>query len=738
MADNSEEVSLLRWNSTTSASSQSQRGRSAVRISPLSDGSKLAVDLDFESDEEDELVKLERRSSGRKKVVGLWPLELAVLCVEHVQYSALLLALSLYWAFPLHYIQGLSFVFWINIDAWDFWAVSKEINNLTAPLDRVYRGARGSNLPSGDIALDYAWISRGWSIGVACCLLWTLTTWLVLRRLRRRFQHRTAMIFTVLSWLAILLALPALYASTRVFQCRTESINGTSRYVVDTINSVECNSLTRTVLIILSVLLVMIPLYGVLPLTMYGWIRSQLVSPSPKRHEAYLKLKEAEFGQGVSDSWLLGKWTLFAAFKRSAVYYHPVSFLWKFGVCIAVWFSHDQRPGWKTAQASVCVAVFGIWLLWSIVIWRGPFRVVALNIAHYISVLCLLLVSLLGAFVAADVETPLLRGELLQIYLIVINSVAVGLLLCVWIYLIVEWVRSRKGKGKGVWPALFSRTSRKDELDQTTSRYLLAMLRAQQCLQATKQIPPVLAPCHELARHIQIINAYCREAEQEEDQLHSSLWQVLDELTAMHSVLLRKSIFADSSKDSVRYCAQELHKLLPAWQKQLRQREKDFILMKPVKRRILLKLYVMSLFLSKSGQAEQRPSSMVQRSGNAGHKKKSAVRFADVPDVHSVSSADVADYLRSASQSTLGLADEDLAVHDAFLQQIDEILPEQRGRAFSAESTFSEDLSQPISSDLSEPQLDQAPSPQEDTPNVDPSPTGEQSGINLQTEDSAV
>eukprot|EP00117_Sycon_ciliatum_P018850 scpid52291/ scgid17279/ len=718
MTNKSENLPLMRWEDEPSPASGTGKKKSAggrkrpwSRLGRVSDDGRLDVDLDDESDSDERLVELERRSTHRKKLVGgLWPLELALLCMEHLQYSALLLALSMYWAFPMDFIKSLSFLFWINLDAWSFYAVYKG----------VYHGSKNSNLPSGDIGLNYSYVVAGWCAMVAVGALAVLLCWVYFRRTRRDYLHRMAVLLSAASWLAVFVALPALYAGGRVFRCRTLFADGTSHSVVDMMNEIACKSSSHTTLIVVTVLFVLLPLYAMLPVAMVIWIRNQLVSACPVRHEAYLKLKETEYGQGLNDSWLLGKWTLFAALKRRAVYYHPLSFLLKCVLCVAVWLSHDQRATWKTAQASLCVAAFGVWLLWSALVWRGPFRIRALNVAHYASILCLLIVSLLGAFAAAEVETPLMRGELMQTYLIVFNAAPVGLLLLIWCFLLWKRWRWQRGLGGGVWPAMFEHTTHdgagagggKAEAGAEQgqhSRYLLAMLRAQQCLKSVKQCMPVLAPCHELARHIHIINAYCREAEQERDQLHSSLLHLLDELTVMHTVLLRKSIFADTSKASVRFCAHELHQLLPAWQKQLVQREKDFILMKPVKRRILLKLYVMSMFLSKcshsdrentymkdAGSWEGSAATAVPKQRRAPAKKSVGVRFTEMDDARSVSSTDVQDYLRAASHSSINLLEDDgdTEAHDRFLQAIDDLLPEERARGYSVVDTFRLRMSQ--------------------------------------------
>ena len=54
-----------------------------------------------------------------------------------------------------------------------------------------------------------------------------------------------------------------------------------------------------------------------------------------------------------------------------------------------------------------------------------------------------------------------------------------------------------------------------------------------------------------------------------------------------------RSLFANSVKDSIRRTAGEFMRMMPQFVRRLAQREYDFIMIKPVKRRILLKLYIM-------------------------------------------------------------------------------------------------------------------------------------------------
>jgi len=59
-----------------------------------------------------------------------------------------------------------------------------------------------------------------------------------------------------------------------------------------------------------------------------------------------------------------------------------------------------------------------------------------------------------------------------------------------------------------------------------------------------QRVPALLAPVHELSRHIHVMNAYCREAEYTRDALHMVLWEVLDDLVETHANVAPKSLFA--------------------------------------------------------------------------------------------------------------------------------------------------------------------------------------------------
>lgn len=129
------------------------------------------------------------------------------------------------------------------------------------------------------------------------------------------------------------------------------------------------------------------------------------------------------------------------------------------------------------------------------------------------------------------------------------------------------------------------------KMAENTRKYLRALLCGRVVLEQALTTSKLFSPAHEVARQIQIINAYCREAELLNDPIHDALWDLLDELLEAHATVAPFSLFAESAKPSIRMTAKELMKLLPSFKERLAQREYDFILVSPMKKRMLLKMY---------------------------------------------------------------------------------------------------------------------------------------------------
>ena len=65
----------------------------------------------------------------------------------------------------------------------------------------------------------------------------------------------------------------------------------------------------------------------------------------------------------------------------------------------------------------------------------------------------------------------------------------------------------------------------------------------------------------------------------------------------MPKYLMVNILLTDSVKKSVRKTAAEFMSLVPMFSRRLAQRDYDFILVNPVRKRILLKMYIMGMFI---------------------------------------------------------------------------------------------------------------------------------------------
>ena len=228
-----------------------------------------------------------------------------------------------------------------------------------------------------------------------------------------------------------------------------------------------------------------------------------------------------------------------------------------------------------------------------------PFRIMSFNFM----ILFCLLVNISNAYVGVMVEmfntneiinaffAPPIPGTILIWLNVGWASVTV-----LWLaYLILRHLKVIYPK-QPLWPMLG--TNGKSNIGEETKKYMRAVLRGRHTLEKALSSAPIFAPVHELERQIHIINAYCREAEFLDDPTFDSLWDLLDELIEAHRTLAPHSLFTLSVKKTIRETAKEFMTLMPHMRKRLDQREYDFILMDPMKKRMLLKMYVLGTFVN--------------------------------------------------------------------------------------------------------------------------------------------
>lgn len=285
---------------------------------------------------------------------------------------------------------------------------------------------------------------------------------------------------------------------------------------------------------------------------------------------------------------------------------------WK-GISRLLHIIFNITPMWVVAKVFLLLLVVGLCaidhlgggigallsLLCLIMVRSLPFRVMSFNFM----ILFCLLINICNAYLGTMVEMFNANEIVNAIYAPPIPEIILTWINVGWSCGAILWLIYLLGRYFGVlfskrplWPTLT--TDGKSNISEETKKYMRAVLRGRHTLEKALSSPPMFAPVHELERQIHIINAYCREAEFLDDPTFDSLWDLLDELIEAHRNLSPQSLFALSVKKSIRETAKEFMTLMPQMRKRLDQREYDFILMDPMKKRMLLKMFVLGTFVN--------------------------------------------------------------------------------------------------------------------------------------------
>ena len=522
--------------------------------------------------------------------ISLWLSDSVLMLIEHIQIFAVFLVLSEKWSWPLDWIRETSFVLLINLDIWEFWKINKDI----------YDGASDAYIPSGDM-FSYKTYMIIWTvIALTFCTGYiAIYRYLIHKRPLYLLLYLTRM-KRVLSIVAQVVCIPIGLVVVRLLQCRPKvtasaaTALASSEKVLNVENDVTCwsgshltyglETLGWFLLLIAAILFLVYPVY------LWRITKSEVFTHSSSQHEGYLLLKEAEYLKGLDIVWAVEQFFLFSSYRRPWVYYQSVMYFLRFSVVFAYGISLDYKV---YPMAIVTITMFLLALIMMVV---KPFRVNVYNVMKIVSLLCNMLNALIGLMLELDVESAILFYPNIKYALLGINSFAIFAFVVFFSFLVLRHYGVIKKK-QPLWPAL-AKDEKSKELDPNTRRYLRAVLQGRQVLERALSAPPIFAPVYELERQIQIINAYCREAEVTGNQTFHTLWDLLDELIEAHNVFNSQSLFSQSNKKTAQDTANELMKIMPAFRKRMDKREYDFILMNPVKRRMLLKMYALGLFLN--------------------------------------------------------------------------------------------------------------------------------------------
>lgn len=513
-------------------------------------------------------------SPSQRRKTMLIAEDAVMMILDYLQIYALIMAMAVRWPWPTEWLYATRFLFLVNVDVWEFLKIN------TAG---VITAARDGFIDSNLITIDYRFVLLGWAVFAFASIISYIAFFIGMKYQRRlNLLLQIAKLKRVFLILAQVVAIPLGVNFAKVFHCNADGN-------MDVHNETLCGGGEHIAYICVAIFL-FFGLYVLLPLWMIMKTRTQVFSYKAERHEGYLQLKEAEYAHSLDLIWALNLYHMFSSFRLFWAYYRPVIFFIKF-IFIISYATLFWYPVWQIGAYTLPLLLL---LIVSLIKW--PFRVTSFNPQLFISIFCLLLLAALGVVQNAETsDSVFFQATYLLSELLVINCIWLGFTI-LWVLFIIVRYAGILCKSKPLWPQMDS--NRRDKMAENTQKYMRALLCGRVVLEQALTSNKLFSPAHEVSRQIQIINAYCREAELLNDPIHDTLWDLLDELLEAHSRISPYSLFAESVKPSISVTAKELMKLLPSFKQRLAQREYDFILMSPMKRRMLLKMYALGVFMN--------------------------------------------------------------------------------------------------------------------------------------------
>ncbi|KAL3867679.1 hypothetical protein ACJMK2_040550 [Sinanodonta woodiana] len=555
---------------------------------PLSRNLKVEVAEQWEQGIEDDDEIFNQVDQKKKRHVSLLWLDLAVLALEYLQVLALLQSMSLRWVWPEDWLRSMNFLLLFNLDAWEF----IKIHNAD-----TYKSIQNYYTPSSTVKISYNDIVMGWGITVVI-LASAFITFLAV--LKYRF-YPTPWASNILSWSHLVvitvvqvLTIPLGLVIFRLFQCRS-----TDNYL-DVMNEVQCFKKDHWVYAG-PFLILGIALFLLFPAYLFKKIRTDALSGNSKGHNAFLLLKETEYKIHLNRYWLMSNLFYFSSFRFWGLYYRPIIHCIKI-ILLIIYTAAFTNPN---AQAITVTTILLVSFLLFLIL--RPYRLMSMNLFLFLNFLCLTGNAFLGALRSSYTATTLPSPWLVPSYIIYfLGAVQIIWLVCLLIlltYLISRTICYKKKCciKRSIWPNIASESE--GQIGPETRTFMMAILRGKILLDKIKRTPAIFAPVHDLAKHIEIINAYMREAEYVQDALHPTLWELLDDMVEAHAELEPQSLFSESVKQSIRQTTANFLAMLPEFTQRLAQREYDFALASPKKRRLLFKMYILGLFLN--GRSEK-------------------------------------------------------------------------------------------------------------------------------------
>lgn len=308
------------------------------------------------------------------------------------------------------------------------------------------------------------------------------------------------------------------------------------------------------------------------PLHIAQNIRYNLVTSDGEDHEEYLWLREMEYTLKISAEWMVNRYYLLSSYRRTWLrcYHRVVSLYFKL-VLVLVHTYYNEHPETKIHVLTLLYIAFLI-----IIIVLPPFRHYSSNVLYIILHTTIMIILGITCLKSMDPENPTLVERNMADILLCFTLI--GMVLSVlWILFVIclraKWPVNAKGLKlqllgyKDIIEDLRSATRVVLQLKTTTSYYFVR-----------KDILETLID--KLIFHYKYI-------EKDGHLLTLTLMERLEQLTYFFNQVKHTSLLP----------CQRLEENLDLFSMVMQRRWRQQVLMNPIKRRVLLKLYILKLFM---------------------------------------------------------------------------------------------------------------------------------------------
>ncbi|XP_063686817.1 uncharacterized protein LOC134820379 [Bolinopsis microptera] len=597
-----------------------------VPLLDVGDTAKVVIELE-EKDEDDLFFEDTFNEVNPKNRIAQWPSDAVMLIITHAQIFLLLFSWSLNLKTPWSYQFTAAFSWMLYVtDYWSWYKIESAGFNVTVwPTDSGY--ANSENIPT-----EYYILTMGISITVVTLIAMFSVFYVFVSWSTSGEENHMKYLAYLRKWFVYVLELAVLpfgILAVRWWWCRYNGSDTRSpnplHNATDVKPSETCLIWNRDMWTLVHALYPVLILLAWCAVPVYIFVKNKkhVFTDITIEHEGYILLKETEYVYGINEEWLLSGYYLLSSFRRKFVYMRCYVFVVKLMLIIVYGAVFD----YEKLQAFLFTGIF--FVLSGLVMVGRPYRIMSFNVMLFLSLFVHFCNAFVGVCIEMDTRNAFIQEDFLYAEMIMLNG-GFYVLCAVWFtFLFMRWNKIVLRTQRPLWPNLTKTNAVKRDIDETTRKYLVSIIRANLTLQETYNTIPLLAPAHELSRRIKILNAYCREAMLIDHVFQHTMWDITDSLIQAHTAVFKKSIFSDCSLHGSRESARQLYAMLPCLAKRLKQRDEDLILMSRKRRRILLKMYTLSVFLSKHADRVRRE--LAEAKDNKGYDTDSEFEDDDIP-----------------------------------------------------------------------------------------------------------